>query len=302
MLAMYGKARVGQAVIALASALNLPIASFDDADAFNPLDFEAIIPSPGIPPSNRAYSGGNVIGELDFSARYLPPGFKIIAVTGTDGKSTTAWIVYKMLCAEFGEHAVFLSGNFEIPLAETVLEIRNRGLKRGYIVVEVSSFMGHTLGLNDHLKKLPPGYREGFEADITIFTNFERDHLDWHDGLAGYFGDKMRLIHRTKKKVLANEKLKERSRELNCSFPANTRWFGLTPELKDRTDGEHIVISGRQKYLLSETQFKGMHNAYNILAAGLVGNELGICSKRIRASLGQIQGLPHRLELVTQKN
>ncbi len=97
----------------------------DDQDAH--LDAKAtpvLIPSPGIPPRNRAFSGNNTISELDFAFRYLPEGFKIIAITGTDGKSTTSWITYELLRQEFGEDQVFLSGNFEIPFSETVRMIR----------------------------------------------------------------------------------------------------------------------------------------------------------------------------------
>ena len=58
--------------------------------------------------------------------------------------------------------------------------------------------------------------------------------------------------------------------------------------LKDRTDGENIIISGRKKYLLSETQFSGIHNAMNILSVTLVTNVLKICSKRTREYLKNI--------------
>lgn len=103
----------------------------DDQDIdFDIKTAQILIPSPGIPPRNRAFSHGNTISELDFAFRYLPVGFKIIAITGTDGKSTTSWITYELLRQEFGEDRVFLSGNFEIPLSETVRIIREKGLKK----------------------------------------------------------------------------------------------------------------------------------------------------------------------------
>lgn len=58
--------------------------------------------------------------------------------------------------------------------------------------------------------------------------------------------------------------------------------FGSDISLRDSTDGENIKISGRKKYLLSETHFSGQHNAMNILASTLVMNEMKICSKRIK--------------------
>ena len=141
---MYGKARVGNGVLGLAHSLGIDVRSVDDADAgFRASDYTAIIPTPGVNPTNRAYEAGNILSELDFAYRYLPSGFTIIAVTGTDGKSTTAWIIYELLRKEYCKDQVFLSGNFEIPFSETVLDIRKRGLTTGYIVLEVSSFMAY---------------------------------------------------------------------------------------------------------------------------------------------------------------
>lgn len=85
--------------------------------------------------------------ELDFAYQYLPKGFRITAITGTDGKSTTAWILYSILKkAFFGKKTVWLSGNFETPFSETVCQILEAGETRGDIVLEVSSFMAHWIG------------------------------------------------------------------------------------------------------------------------------------------------------------
>lgn len=299
-LAIYGKGKVGLAVWKLAESLDIHSQIFDDADAsFDPSEFTFVLPSPGIPPRNRAFSGGNTISELDFAHRYLPKGFKIIAITGTDGKSTTAWIVFELLRKEFGESHVFLSGNFEIPISETVRMIRERGLKKGYLVVEVSSFMANGIGTHPYLlESLPPGFRTGpFFADYTIFTNFETDHLDWHGDMAAYFEAKMNLIHHTKSRVIAHDSLKRKGK-----FPDIARWYGSDPWLKDRTDGETLWISWRKKYRLSQTELKGTFNAMNLLAATCVTNELKICSKRTSTYLSDIRWLPHRLEFVAVKN
>ena len=136
-------------------SLHIPIDIRDDAD--ENIDFSlysAIIPTPGVAPSNRIYQSNTILSEMDFAARYLPKGFKTICITGTDGKSTTAWILYKLFCSEYGEEKVFLSGNFEIPFSETVRQIREQGLKRGFIVIEVSSFMAYNLSCSSGLKSL----------------------------------------------------------------------------------------------------------------------------------------------------
>jgi UDP-N-acetylmuramoylalanine-D-glutamate ligase len=149
MLAIYGRARVGNAVFELAKSVGISAVILDDSESeFNPSIYSGVIPSPGVNPHNRAFSGGNALSELDFASAFLPEGFTIIAITGTDGKSTTAWMLYQFLCAEHGSSVVWLSGNFEIPFSQTVQLIRESGVKRGYIVVEVSSFMANGLGTN----------------------------------------------------------------------------------------------------------------------------------------------------------
>lgn len=320
---------------ALAESLYIPIDIRDDADEnINFSLYSGIIPTPGVSPNNRIYQSNKILSEMDFAARYLPKRFKTICITGTDGKSTTAWILYKLLCAEYGEEKVFLSGNFEIPFSETVRQIREQGLKKGFIVIEVSSFMTYNLSCLSGLKSLelfPKWEREwGFHPDYSIFTNFETDHLNWHSDLQDYFEAKMRLFQFTKEASFINEQVFTRANEFGLKIPTsipNVRIFWIDKNdtvitneaklsrtnkpldseiipsfLKDRTDGEDIIISGRKKYLLSETQFSGIHNAMNILSVTLVTNALKICSKRTREYLRHISGLAHRLEFVTEKN
>jgi len=87
-----------------------------------------------------------VIAELDFAYQYLPKAFQIVSITGTDGKSTTTWMMYNILQKEyFGKKKVYLSGNFDIPFSATVLDILKSGEKKGIIVVEISSFMSYAL-------------------------------------------------------------------------------------------------------------------------------------------------------------
>lgn len=65
--------------------------------------------------------------ELDFAYQFLPKDFQIVSITGTDGKSTTAWIMYNILEKEFSvKKGVYLSGNFDIPFSATVLDIMRK--------------------------------------------------------------------------------------------------------------------------------------------------------------------------------
>jgi UDP-N-acetylmuramoylalanine-D-glutamate ligase len=102
----------------------------DDADEKDLSLYEMIIPSPGIPSHHHVYTTGKVKSELDFAYEYLPSDFKIIAVTGTDGKSTTAWILSELLRQKFGEDTVYLSGNFDVPFSTTARDILMKKQKK----------------------------------------------------------------------------------------------------------------------------------------------------------------------------
>ncbi|GAB0174433.1 MAG: UDP-N-acetylmuramoyl-L-alanine--D-glutamate ligase [Candidatus Altimarinota bacterium] len=294
MILIYGKGKVGMAVADLCVSLQIEHEIKDDSDELDYSRYDFIIPSPGIPSSHNVYKSGKVKSELDFAYEFLPKSFHIVAVTGTDGKSTTSWILYELLRQEFGVEKVYLSGNFEIPFSQTVNEILKKNQKRGYIVLEVSSFMAYLLS--------------SFKADYSVFTNFKPDHLNWHIHLQDYLDSKMNLLSRTKKVSILNSQvvLFANNNGLDIHVPLNSRIFSselqMKGGLKDSTDGEEIIISGRKKYKLSETRFSGLHNASNILSATVVMNEMGICSKRVGGYLKNIQGLPHRIEFVTEKN
>lgn len=248
-----------------------------------------IIPSPWIPGTHVIYQTGKVVSELDFAYRYLPRGFQIISITGTDGKSTTSWIMYNILEKEFSvKKSVYLSGNFDIPFSATVLDILRKWERRWYIILEVSSFMSHIL-------------RE-FQSDYAIFTNFRVDHQNWHRDMQEYLDAKMHIMERTVKRAVMNSQVIEFTHEqgLQLDLPDTIRLYQAWE--KDRTDGENIIISGRKKYKLSETHFTGYHNAMNILSVGIVANEMWICSKRTKMYLSDIYWLPHRLEKIWEKN
>ncbi len=249
--------------------------------------YEMIIPSPGIPSFHPIYQTGKVMCELDFAYKFLPKGFQIVSVTGTDGKSTTAWIMYNILEKEFSvKKPVYLSGNFDIPFSATVLDILKKWEKKGIIVIEISSFMAFAM--------------EKYRSDYSIFTNFKPDHLNWHKDLQEYLDAKMNLMKNTQRASIINEQVSQFVQESNLKIdlPINSRVFGNNISSRDSTDGENIKISGRKKYKLSETNFSGLHNAMNILSCTLVANEMKICSKRTKDYIKSIKWLPHRLEII----
>ncbi len=299
MYLIYWKWKVGLAVAALCERQEISYEILDDSDAPTSYDaYEVIIPSPWIPETHPIYATGRVICELDFAYQFLPHDFQIVSVTGTDGKSTTAWVIYSILEREFSvKKGVYLSGNFDVPFSATTVDILDRWEKEWIIVVEISSFMAYAI--------------QKYQSDYSIFTNLKPDHLNWHTSLQGYMDAKMNLMNHTTKRSIVNAQVIEFAREnrLKVEIPENARIFiesmaCFSPRndtIWDRTDGEDILISGIQKYKLGETSFSGVHNAMNILACTMVADELAIPSKRTKTYLKSITGLPHRLELIATK-
>lgn len=286
----------------LCTFLEIPFHICDDTDAPDSYDlYELIVPSPGISGRHMIYKTGKILAELDFAYQFLPKWFKIISVTGTDGKSTTSWMMYQILKQEFDsstipqqsqkvKKTVYLSGNFDEPFSRTVLGILQKKEAYGYIVVEISSFMSYVI------KK--------YISDYSIFTNLKSDHLNWHADLQEYADAKMNVFFHTAKKSIINTEVLDfcKKENLQVQAPQNTRFFWTETNLLDRTDGENILISNRRKYRLSETHFSGVHNAMNLLACTLVASEMRICSKRVKKYIQNIYGLPHRIEQIALKN
>ncbi|MBX9809163.1 hypothetical protein K2X92_02115, partial [Candidatus Gracilibacteria bacterium] len=292
MYLIYGKGKVGLAIASLCEWKGIAYEICDDTsmpESYN--QYECIIPSPGVPGTHTIYSTGKVMSELDFAYQFLPKDFQIISVTGTDGKSTTSWIMYNILEKEFSvKKSVYLSGNFEIPFSATILDILKKGETTGIIVVEVSSFMVFSL--------------EKYQSDYSIFTNFKPDHLNWHKDLQEYFDAKMNLILHTKYKGIVNQQIIDFVSHENMDhlLPDNVRIFYMSDSLlPDSTNGETINLSGGGQYTLSKSNFSGKHNAMNILSCLMIADEMNISLDKVSEYLKSIKGLPHRLEIVGNK-
>lgn len=322
MILIYGKGKVGQGVAALCDHLKLAYEIRDDADGATDFSkYSEIIPSPGVPQTHAVYATGKVTSELDFGYRFLPKrGFRIAAVTGTDGKSTTTWALYNVLRGEFGNKA-HITGNWDDSFCTTVLQILKSKARSGWLAVEVSSFMAYAL--------------KEFAPDWSIFTNFESDHLNWHPSLAEYFRAKWRLMERTKGRCVVTPAVLEKAKAYGVNMKkVPLRIFGRRdgsdgrgiaaagPEerrkgrraermdepsrppaagvtlLRDRVENGKLFVSGRAKYDLAGMALKGDHNALNLLAVAVVANEAKICSKRTKKYLEKVGGLPHRIETI----
>lgn len=256
----------------------------DDTDAPDDLSqFKSIVPSPGIPSSHRIYETDKIVSELDFLFSSIPKEFKIHAVTGTDGKSTTSWILYSFLKGGFGDTPVYLGGNFGTPLADIVMDIRSKEEKTGHIVLEVSSFMAYSL--------------RTFYATNTILTNLHPDHLDWHRDVQEYYGAKLNLLAHTKENIVYPESTLKSFPELS-DFPLHALVLSDNLPLENNL----LALSSEVFLDVSEKQLFGIHNIRNIYSAAMLSLRLGISVKTLSSILPYITALPHRLQQISQKD
>ncbi len=175
---IYGKGKTGQAVENFCERKNIPFIVSDDASFYEKLldDVDEVIVSPGVPFFSKIYRAANkrsipVIGEIEFAFRFAKG--KIIAITGTDGKTTTASMTYKVL-KDAGFDA-YIGGNYGIPFISFVDNLTDESIT----VLELSSFQLYSI--------------KTFKPDIGAILNIDTDHLDWHKKESHYCLSKLKI-------------------------------------------------------------------------------------------------------------
>lgn len=251
-----------------------------------------IIKSPGIPDTaeliiEAVQNGIPVISELEFAARYTRG--KIIAITGTNGKTTTTGLVHHLL--KNAGFDVCMAGNIGTSWARLLAE---RDYE--YSVLEVSSF------------QLDNMYR--FKADIAVLCNITPDHLDRYGyELQNYVDSKFRIVqNQTAEDVFvycADDRLTTENID-NEKVLARRIPFAYDKQLPVGayiSNGQIISTPDEEKQnpftmYINELALKGRHNAYNSMAAAIIGQVLNIRKETIRESLMNFQNVEHRLESV----
>lgn len=251
------------------------------------LEADLIVPSPGIPwlPELEAAQnqGIPIVSEIELAYSFLQG--RIVGITGTNGKSTTATLTHKILKDE-GLPA-FLAGNIGTPLISFVEHSRNDHI----YVTEVSSFQ---------LKHI-----EHFRASVSVILNISPDHLDWHPSFDDYY--------RSKKNLLATQQENDTA-VLNQDDPliwalkgegkAQVYSFSRKTEVEKGCfiRGDWVILKDKGEERLIKTSdipLFGIHNLENVMAGALVSHILGVPLPSIRESVESFQGLEHRLEKIT---
>lgn len=277
MIVIYGKGKVGKWLAMLLTYVDIDYVLMDDVDKNDVLlqKSQYIIVSPWIKPSHVVYRsyGDKVLSELNYLWLLLPtlelPSIKYIGISWTNGKSTTSWVMYQLLQKLFPHKKIWLTGNFDVPLSQTILSIMQNDLVTDHLcVVEASSFMLYNL--------------THFVFDYALLLTIARDHLDWHETMDNY--------------ILAKMNICQQSRHF------------VTSESLYKTLPDTIKIRGKPFYPcvdISLTLFMWSHNIYNLSGAvsciQLLCKDIWI-SPDINSLLADIKPLPHRLEIVKEIN
>jgi UDP-N-acetylmuramoylalanine--D-glutamate ligase len=253
-------------------------------------DADVIMKSPGIPEKNELVKElrkreVEIISEIEFAYKYKGDS-KIIAISGSNGKTTTTAMVYH-ICKEGGLDCAMV-GNIGYSFARQVA----KEPKKVY-VVEVSSFQ------LDDIKT--------FRPDVAILTNITEDHLDRYEyNFENYIKSKFNIIkNQTINDVFiynADDEItiKYLNKFLNSTNPLPISMRKSLPQGAYITNAEMHIKWQKEEMNMSVEDFavKGKHNQYNTMAAGLSAVVMDIRKERIRDAVQTFESLEHRMETV----
>jgi UDP-N-acetylmuramoylalanine--D-glutamate ligase len=255
------------------------------------LDAAEVMKSPGIPEKSDLVKkirakGIPVISEIELAYRYKGES-RIIAITGSNGKTTTTAMTYH-ICRHGGLDCA-LVGNIGYSFARQVAED-----PRPWYVAEISSFQ-----LDDIVS---------FRPDVAILTNITEDHLDRYDyKFENYIRSKFRIVMNqtaddyfifNQDDAVITTYISQSNIQSN-SFP-----FTMQQEPNKGgfiKNGQMTVNAGSERLQMSIYDFalKGIHNQYNTMAAGIAAATVGIRKEKIREAIRSFEALEHRMEYVS---
>ena len=259
--------------------------------SFSHLDWaNYIVKSPGI--SNKIdfikearRRNISIISEIEFAFRFIKNDSKIIAVTGSNGKTTTSKLIYYIL--KKSGFAVEICGNsFSTSFSEKIIQNNSQ-----YYVLELSSFQ-----LENIIE---------FQPDISIILNLSPDHLDRYDFDIEKYYDAKTLIKSNQKKddvcIYFSDDGNINKRLHKCT-EATLMPFGNSKHAKNVAwlDNKKLIINHKKIFtmVLHEMALQGRHNVYNSMAAGIAAKILGVNNDILRQCLSDFKGVEHRLEPV----
>ena len=260
-------------------------------ESFDGIDLMAL--SPGValsePMIAQARSRGvPAVGDIELFAQARPPRSQVLAITGSNGKSTVTEMT-GALCRAAGLHTI-VAGNIGLPVLDALLEIEASRTEPDVFVLELSSFQLETT--------------DSLAADAAACLNVSEDHLDRYPDMEVYALAKARIFAGEGVQVLNREDAFCRA----MAKPGRQVFtFGLGEPCGDREwglrefGGTTLLSRGEHPLLpLMQLRLTGLHNAANALAALALAHALDLPDAPVLQALTQFEGLPHRVQKVAE--
>ncbi len=248
---------------------------------------DILVLSPGIPIDNPLpvafrKQGKTIIGEEELGAMFLRA--TAIAVTGTNGKTTTVSMLNSIL--ENDGHKSVACGNIGNPLLG---EVENLGFN-DYAVIEVSSFQLETLS--------------SLRPHIAVITNVTEDHLNRHYNMENYVFLKSKILRNLRESEYAVLNYDD---EVVRGFAKSTKAQVVYFSMRERTEGAYfengsVYFNGEKYFDVSDMTLTGVHNVYNALACVAAAHILGIDKNKVAEAICSFKGIKHRIEVVSKSN
>ncbi len=258
-------------------------------------EYDLAVKNPGVPLNNPVVlylnkCGVPVITEIELAFCVAKPQH-FVAVTGTNGKTTTSTLVYNILNKAFGKKA-HLCGNIGIPLCEIVMENKLYEESGHYIALEISNFQLVNI--------------DKFRPEAAAILNLTPDHVDFMGSLDAYYRSKVRVY----------ENMGEGDTFiLNLDDPEIVRYTSMYPIKCDKvtfsldsTDADSYIKDGflyvrGEKVLPTECiRLVGKHNLQNVMTAVCLAKAVGADNESVVKAVSEFTGVEHRIEFVREKN
>jgi len=268
--------------LAAAAALGLDVVQRpEEADlALLVVRTDVVVPSPGVGASHRVFdlahaAGVPIRGEVELAAGWSTS--QLVAVTGTNGKTTVTSLVAQMLTTS-GVRSV-AAGNIGLPLCDAI------GAEIDVVVAEVSSFQ--------------LAFSDSFHPAVAVWLNLAADHLDWHPDIASYVAAKARIWARQQPGDVAIVNADDPVVMAEAArAPSSVVTFGVTqPADFGVTDG-WLRGPGGPLVELARLPRSLPHDVSNALAASAAALAAGASAEAVGSVLTAFGGLPHRLTLI----
>ena len=252
--------------------------------------FDYIIKNPGVHFDHKylLYAEKHnikVINEIEMAYHLLPKGVKLVAVTGTNGKTTTTSLIYEIVKSAYKDK-VHLAGNIGFPLCEVINDIK----ENDYLIMEIG------------VPQLHDFY--DFNPDIAVLTNIYEAHLDMFKTREYYNENKKRIfMNHNKNNIAIINKGNKDAYELTKDIKSTIKYFSSKEQINGAYLKDNKIYYYDEEIIdTKDIKLQGVHNYENIMCAIMVARELNISNDIITNVIKEFSGVEHRIEFVKTIN